>query len=168
MTTVKLELNIGDTTRLVEFKITDSEVQMIAGAVTYSAEVSEPEPGFFTVILDGRVFRCLPERTASGETEVIVNGQRIPVAVRDQKRLRSGAGDAHQSGRATLTAPMPGKVVRILKAVGDEVESGQGVLVVEAMKMQNEVQSPKHGRVAELRVSEGQTVNAGEVMAVIE
>ena len=63
---------------------------------------------------------------------------------------------------------MPGKVVRILKAVGDEVESGQGVLVVEAMKMQNEVQSPKHGRVAELRVSEGQTVNAGEVMAVIE
>ncbi|MFN7944584.1 MAG: biotin/lipoyl-containing protein [Blastocatellia bacterium] len=166
---MKLELNINNTTRLVEFKITGSEVQMIADEATCSAQVSEPEPGFFTVILDGRVFRCLPERTASGETEIIVNGQRIPVTVRDQKRLRSGAHDAHKgSGKATLTAPMPGKVVRILKAVGDEVESGQGILVVEAMKMQNEVQSPKNGRVTELRVSEGQTVNAGEVMAVIE
>jgi biotin carboxyl carrier protein len=63
---------------------------------------------------------------------------------------------------------MPGKVVRLLCAVGDEVAANQGVLVVEAMKMQNEVQSPKAGRVIEIRVREGQTVNAGEVLAVVE
>ena len=65
-------------------------------------------------------------------------------------------------------APMPGKVVRLLCAAGDQVTAGQGVAVVEAMKMQNEVQSPKAGQVLELRVREGQTVNAGEVLAVIE
>jgi biotin carboxyl carrier protein len=63
---------------------------------------------------------------------------------------------------------MPGKVVRVLLNAGDEVAARQGVLVVEAMKMQNEVQSPKAGKIAEIKVSEGQTVNAGDVMAVIE
>jgi biotin carboxyl carrier protein len=63
---------------------------------------------------------------------------------------------------------MPGKVVRLLAAVGDEVTEGQGILVVEAMKMQNEVQAPKAGNVTDLKVAEGQTVNAGEVLAVIE
>jgi biotin carboxyl carrier protein len=63
---------------------------------------------------------------------------------------------------------MPGKVVRVLLNAGDEVAARQGVLVVEAMKMQNEVQSPKAGKIAEIKVSEGQTVNAGEVLVVIE
>ena len=101
--------------------------------------------------------------------EVIVNGQRIPVTLQDPKRLRHGAGAEGQAGgRATLTSPMPGKVVRLLAAVGDEVAEGQGVLVVEAMKMQNEVQAPKAGKVAAISVSEGQTVNAGESLAIIE
>jgi biotin carboxyl carrier protein len=63
---------------------------------------------------------------------------------------------------------MPCKVVRALLNAGDEVAARQGVLVVEAMKMQNEVQSPKAGKIAEIKVSEGQTVNAGDVLAVIE
>ena len=63
---------------------------------------------------------------------------------------------------------MPGKVVRVLLNAGDEVAARQGVLVVEAMKMQNEVQSPKAGKISEIKVSEGQTVNAGDVLAVIE
>jgi biotin carboxyl carrier protein len=63
---------------------------------------------------------------------------------------------------------MPGKVVRVLVSAGDEVAANQGVLIVEAMKMQNEVLSPKAGKVADIRVTEGQTVNAGETLAVIE
>ncbi|HSB13592.1 MAG TPA: acetyl-CoA carboxylase biotin carboxyl carrier protein subunit, partial [Bryobacteraceae bacterium] len=65
-------------------------------------------------------------------------------------------------------APMPGKVVRVLAAEGDLVEAGQGLLVVEAMKMQNEVKAPKAGRVAALAAREGGTVAAGDVLAVIE
>jgi beta-lactamase regulating signal transducer with metallopeptidase domain/uncharacterized membrane protein YkoI len=79
---------------------------------------------------------------------------------------RNATGEV-ADGRAVLIASTPGKVVRILLQVGDGVEAQQGVLVVEAMKMQNEVSSPKAGRVAEMRVREGQTVNAGEVLAVI-
>lgn len=132
------------------------------------AQIGQPEPGFFTVVLNDRVFRCLLNELPNGQTEIIVNGQRVTVAVHDKKHLRGQAGGAIAGGKATLTAPMPGKIVRVLCAIGDEVEAQQGLLVVEAMKMQNEVQSPKSGKVTELRVSEGQTVNAGEVLAVIE
>jgi biotin carboxyl carrier protein len=62
---------------------------------------------------------------------------------------------------------MPGKVVRLLVAAGDEVDVGQGLLVVEAMKMQNEIRSPKKGRVERLEVKEGQPVNAGEILCVV-
>ena len=63
---------------------------------------------------------------------------------------------------------MPGKVVRILKAVGDEVAKGDGVIVVEAMKMQNEMKSPKDGVIKEIRVAESDTVGAGDILVVIE
>ena len=71
-------------------------------------------------------------------------------------------------GRQNLVAPMPGKVIRVLVAQGDEVAVGQGVVVVEAMKMQNEIKSPKAGIVVEVRVTAGATVNANQVLAVVE
>ena len=71
-------------------------------------------------------------------------------------------------GRQNVTAPMPGKVVRLLVADGDSVQAGQGIAVVEAMKMQNEMKAPRSGRVAALAVHEGDTVGAGAVLAVIE
>jgi biotin carboxyl carrier protein len=63
---------------------------------------------------------------------------------------------------------MPGKVIRLLVKVGDEVEAGQGLVVVEAMKMQNEIRSPKKGKVERLQAKEGQPVNAGDVLAWVE
>jgi biotin carboxyl carrier protein len=70
-------------------------------------------------------------------------------------------------GRQQIVAPMPGKVVRVLVSAGDEVAAGQGLLVVEAMKMQNEIRSPKQGKVERFEVQEGQAVNAGEVLCVV-
>ena len=67
-----------------------------------------------------------------------------------------------------MSAPMPGKVVRILMRQGDEVEAGSGVLVVEAMKMQNEVKSPKKGTIQKILVGEGTAVNAGDVLAIVD
>jgi biotin carboxyl carrier protein len=72
------------------------------------------------------------------------------------------------SGPQKLNAPMPGKVVRILVAVGDEVKAGQGIIVMEAMNMQNEMKSPKDGKVQKILTSEGSTVNPGDTLAVIE
>jgi biotin carboxyl carrier protein len=166
---LKLELIIDGTPLEVEFKTSGDEVQLSLAGRTHVARLSEPEAGLFTVIINDRVYRCAPEISPAGAAEIVVNNRRFAAIVRDPKRLRSGPGSAGGSGgKATLTAPMPGKVVRVLKAVGDQVEAGQGVLVVEAMKMQNEVQSPKAGRVIELLVSEGQTVNAGATLAVID
>ncbi|MFN7926470.1 MAG: biotin/lipoyl-containing protein [Blastocatellia bacterium] len=166
---MKLHLTIQKKTIAAEYRQQTAKATLTLADQTHEAQFVETQPGLFTVILGGKVFYCALEKTPSGATEVIVNGQRIPVTIEDPKRLRHGAGAEGQAGgSATLTAPMPGKVVRLLAAVGDEVAEGQGVLVVEAMKMQNEVQAPRAGKVAVLNVIEGQTVNAGESLAVIE
>jgi biotin carboxyl carrier protein len=168
-TSVKLLLTINGQNLAADFSIRNEDVTLTLEANSYHAQLSEPEPGFFTVILANKVYLCALEKQPTGATEVIVNGQRFPVALQDPKRLSQNAGAAGQAGgRATLISPMPGKVVRVLQAVGAEVAEGQGILVVEAMKMQNEVQSPRAGKVAAINVTEGQTVNAGEMLATIE
>lgn len=135
----------------------------------YEAQLAIPEPGLAMVIVAGKVYSCALEKNPDGSSDVIVNGRRIPVFIQDPKRLSHGVGEGNQAGgRAILTSPMPGKIVRILLQPGDEVDEGQGVIVVEAMKMQNEVQSPKKGKIIELEVIEGQAVNAGEKLVVIE
>jgi biotin carboxyl carrier protein len=165
---MKIELEIDGQMIEGEFTLSGGAAQLSFGGATREAQVSEPEPGMFTVIINDRVYRCALEESPGGAVEVIVNGERIPVAARDKKHLRGQMGAAAASGQIKILAPMPGKVVRVLLNAGDEVAARQGVLVVEAMKMQNEVQSPKDGKIAEIKVSEGQTVNAGDVLAVIE
>ena len=166
---MKIELEIDGQIIEAEFALSGGAAQLSFNGKTREAQVSEPEPGMFTVIINDRVYRCALEESPSGAVEVIVNGKRIPVTARDKKHLRGQAGaGASASGQVKLLSPMPGKVVRALLKAGDEVAAHQGVMVVEAMKMQNEVQSPKAGKIAEIKVSEGQTVNAGETLAVIE
>ncbi|MGH9843048.1 MAG: biotin/lipoyl-containing protein [Blastocatellia bacterium] len=166
---MRLQLEIDGQTIEAEFSADNGNAQLKLDGRAHEAQVSEPEPGIYTVLLDNRVYACLLDRSPAGATEVVVNGTRHVVAARDRKRLRGNAGGAAGAGgRAVLLAPMPGKIVRVLCKAGDEVAANQGLLVVEAMKMQNEVQSPKAGKVAEIKVAEGQTVNAGETLAVIE
>jgi biotin carboxyl carrier protein len=166
---MKLELEIDGQMLEVDFTLADNAAQLTIGDISHQAQVREPEPGLFLILLNNRVYRCALEKLPNGSAEVIVNGRRIPVAVRDKKHLRGGAGaNAGAAGAVTLSSPMPGKIVRVLLNAGDEVNAHQGVLIVEAMKMQNEVQSPRAGKIAEIKVAEGQTVNAGAPLAVIE
>jgi biotin carboxyl carrier protein len=166
---MKLELEIDGQRIEVEFTFVDGVAKLNFAEVSHEAQVTEPEPGQFTVLINNRIYRCALEQSPNGDTEVIVNGRRVPVAARDKKHLRGGAGGAAgATGRVVLSSPMPGKIVRVMLSAGDEVTAHQGVMIVEAMKMQNEVQSPKAGKVAEIKVAEGQTVNAGEPLAVIE
>jgi biotin carboxyl carrier protein len=91
------------------------------------------------------------------------------VTVRDPRSLRARRRSATaEDGIKKITAPMPGKVVRILVAAGAEVEAGQSVLVIEAMKMQNELKSPKKGILRKITVSEGAAVEAGRILAEVE
>ena len=166
---MKLTLDLNGKQLEVEFASANGRAWLTFGDRRYEAEVSEPESRLFVVTIEGRVFRCAIDRAPGGATEVTVNGSRFAFAVRDRKHLRGNVvGAANAGARATLTASMPGKVVRVYCAVGDEVAVGQGVLVIEAMKMQNEIQTPRAGRVVDIRVRDGQTVNAGEVLAIVE
>ncbi|MFB3827288.1 MAG: biotin/lipoyl-containing protein [Bryobacteraceae bacterium] len=131
------------------------------------ADVRAAEPGVYTAILEGRSYEARVERTHSGAV-VFIDGHRFELEVRDPRRWDRRTGAAGLAGRQTVAAPMPGRVVRVLVRAGDAVEAGQGLLVVEAMKMQNEMRSPKAGRVVSIAAAEGATVAAGEALAIVE
>lgn len=96
-----------------------------------------------------------------------VDGREYQAHVTDPRSWRRARGAGVElEGRQQLVAPMPGKIVRVLASVGQQVSAGEGLLVIEAMKMQNEIRAPKSGTVEKL-AREGQTVNAGEVLAVV-
>jgi biotin carboxyl carrier protein len=137
----------------------------------YEFEVHESGPNGYLLISQGRVFNCRIEgRPESGrEIDVIVGTTVYAVTITDPKRLRSATpASAHGSDAARIVASMPGKVVRVMVEVGARVAAGEGIVVVEAMKMQNEMKSPKAGTVVALSVQAGATVNGGDVLAVIE
>jgi biotin carboxyl carrier protein len=104
---------------------------------------------------------------AAGEVLVILDGRTAAVRV-NGRRGRSADTVAQRDGDQPVTAPMPGRVVRVLVAAGDEVAAGQGLVVVEAMKMENELRAPKTGKVKDVNVSAGTSVDAGKVLVVIE
>ena len=117
--------------------------------------------------IGNRAYEVKCERVGN-DTHIWVGSMRYAAEVRDPRSLHGRARAADERGPKKLTAPMPGKVVRIMVAQGDEVEAGAGVLVVEAMKMQNEVKSPKKGTIQKIQVQEGAAVNAGDVLAIVE
>ncbi|QQS46975.1 MAG: biotin/lipoyl-binding protein [Acidobacteriota bacterium] len=165
---MKLEFEFDGRRAPAEFTLDGDEASLTIDGKTRRGVISEPEPGIYVVLLDDRVYRCTISKSAPGRIEVGVNDESFDVTVIDRKRYAGGSGGGMSHGRVSLTAPMPGKIVRLLIEAGEPVAAHQGVLIVEAMKMQNEVQSPKEGTVTEIRVSEGQTVSAGEVLAVID
>jgi biotin carboxyl carrier protein len=126
------------------------------------------QPDVLSILIDGKAWQIRRERLVSG-LQVWVGDHSYAAEVSDPRSLRhrQARGDAGKGPRH-LVAPMPGKVVRFLVAEKSAVEAGQGVVVVEAMKMQNEIKSPKKGTVLKLAVAEGEAVNAGDVLAIVE
>jgi biotin carboxyl carrier protein len=131
------------------------------------AHIEVPEPGVYSVLMDGRSYDASVEETRSGLV-VAIDGYRFEIEVRDPRRWSRQSAARGGEGVETVAAPMPGKVVRVLVSPGDAVEAGQGIAVVEAMKMQNEMRASRAGRVIAVLAKEGATVAAGEVLATIE
>jgi biotin carboxyl carrier protein len=125
-------------------------------------------PNVISLIIDGVAYEVKRELTPT-DTHIWVKSARFAAEVRDPRSLRSRRGKgAGTEGPQKLVAPMPGKIVRVLAHPGDAVEAGQGLIVIEAMKMQNELKSPKKGTVGQILAKEGATVTAGEVLAIVE
>jgi biotin carboxyl carrier protein len=168
---MKLTAEVDGEHHSVEVRREGARVFAEVGGRAYELEAQETEAGSRLLVLDGRVYECRVEAggAQSGASKVEVGGRAYEVALFDPRRLRAaGAGGAQNQGRAVVAATIPGKIVRVLVGEGARVEAGDGLVVVEAMKMQNELKSPKAGAVVELRARAGDTVNAGDVLVVVE
>ncbi len=127
-----------------------------------------PEPGVLSLIFEGQSFEFHRESTG-GDLHLVERESRYQVTVLDPRSFRGRkAVDAARGGPKNVRAPMPGRILRLLAAQGDAVEAGAPLLVIEAMKMQNEIRSPKKGTVRRLLAEAGATVSAGDVLAVVE
>lgn len=164
---MRVEIQIAGKSRSVELHREGSHIRAAIDGRVVEADALLVAPGVYSVLLNGRSFevRVTPQHDG---LHVHFAGEDYIAKVLDP-RSWPGREDAAASteGRQQILAPMPGKVVRLLVHAGDAIEAGHGVLVVEAMKMQNEIRSPKSGAIEKILVKEGQNVNAGEVLAII-
>jgi len=168
---MKLRAIVQDVELDVEIRREGGKIFANVDGREYQLEAHPSPSGVTLLAADGKVFDCRVEGQPASERTVIVfvGTNHYVVTLTDPKRLRGAASaSAHADGAARIVAPMPGKVVRVLVAEGASVEAGAGIIVVEAMKMQNEMKAPKAGIVATLNVEVGTTVNGGDVLAVIE
>ena len=153
----------------VEIDLTRTGANAIAVEIAgrkYTFDAKEVEPGVYWLNWNNRSFEVAVTQNSEGYI-VSVGGHWIPVEMVDARTALRRAAQ-HGDGIVEIRAPMPGKVVKVLVGEGSEVQPNQGILVVEAMKMQNEIKSPKKGVVKKLQVIEGTLVNSGDLLAVVE
>jgi len=167
---MKLIAHIGNTGHeltLGPLVSSSSECMFAVDSVEGKAEVEAIGPGAYSILVGTRSYEVKIEESGD-EFVVAVDGRRFEVAIEDPRRAGPRAERIDSVSSGDIVSPMPGKVVRVLVSAGDEVQPGQGLLVVEAMKMQNEIKAAVAGKIKTVHVSEGSAVAAGEVMVVIE
>lgn len=167
------EVDINGRTRSVSVERTRAgHYHLVVDGVAHEVDAARVGQFSLSLILDrdsgtSREVQVSPASTP-GEFFVTMDG-RVTTAGLDRRRTaRGGDGSGNADGEQAVLAPMPGRVVRVLVKPGDEVAAKQGVVVVEAMKMENELRSPKAGRVKDVAVAPGTSVEAGRVLVVIE
>ena len=135
----------------------------------YPVDLLRVDPSLYSLLIGGRSYEIDVLETEEALV-VLVDGQPFQVEIQEeqQRHLRAAAGKGEtKTGKRIVTAPMPGKVVKLLVKPGDAVQPGDGVVVVEAMKMENEVHTPVSGVVEKIYVAEGDSVNPDEVLVVV-
>ncbi len=164
---MKLQIEIDGKKRRAEMTQPGERPVWTIDGQRLEADATEVSPGIYSILISGKSFEVRMERSGAG-LRAIAGSREFRIVVADEREWRRDRGSAAEAeGRQKILAPMPGKIVRVLVKTGDAVQAGQGLLVVEAMKMQNEIRSPKTGTVDRLAVVEGQTVNAGEVVVIV-
>jgi biotin carboxyl carrier protein len=165
---MQYEVIIDGKTYRVELRRAPSGWRCRLDGREFAVDAALPRPDVLSILVAGQAYEIKRERTAA-DVHMVVGSTRYAAEVRDPRSLRSrraaaGLGEGPQK----LAAPMPGKIVRVLVPAKAAVEAGQGVLVIEAMKMQNELKSPKKGVVQQILTREGAAVAAGDVLAIVE
>jgi len=166
---VKYEVLLAGKTRIVELARQDGAWKVSLDGNIIDVNAVEVAPNTFSILLNGESHQIRIAPRPDGSLTVHTGLAEYHAEVIDPRSWRGRRhGALEAEGRQQIAAPMPGKVVRLLVKAGDAVEAGQGLLVVEAMKMQNEIRSPKSGKIEKLFATEGQAVNAGEVLLWVE
>jgi len=159
---------VGGKTHRLELERTEDGWNCRLDGTQVHVDAVLPRRDVLSLLVDGRAYEVKREQSAT-DLHLWVGSTRYGVELRDPRSLRSRKGSAlDEKGPRKIVAPMPGRVIRLLAAEQAEVEAGQGVLVVEAMKMQNEIKSPKKGIVKKIVTAAGAAVNAGDVLAIVE
>jgi len=160
---------VGGEEKVVEVVPRESGYRVTIGDRAIEVDAVHLQGLAVSLIVGTRSYRCDIEPGKDGKIAVLVNDTVHPLEILDERklRLRRASGKFSLEGPQRVDAPMPGKVTRVLVKVGDEVQEGQGLVVVEAMKMENELKSPKAGKVAELHAVEGAAVEAGAKLVVV-
>ncbi|HXY00162.1 MAG TPA: biotin/lipoyl-containing protein [Candidatus Limnocylindrales bacterium] len=159
----------GSKKRIVELEAHGGGYRALLDGQAVDADATLIAEGTVSVLLDGQSFVVHVTPSLDGKIKLQTGPHEYIAELQDPRAWRGRRhGVLEAEGRQQIAAPMPGKVIRVLVKVGDEVEAGQGLVVVEAMKMQNEIRSPKKGKVERLQAKEGQNVNAGEILAWVE
>jgi biotin carboxyl carrier protein len=170
---VKFEIQLdgpsGKKARIVELEPRGDCYRMTLDGHPIEADAIQVSPSVISILIDGQSFEIHATPLVDGKLKLQCGPHEFTADVMDPRAWRGRKhGGIEAEGCQQIIAPMPGKVVRLLVAAGDSVEAGQGLLVVEAMKMQNEIRSPKSGKVERLLAKEGQNVNAGDVLAWVD
>ncbi len=166
---MKLQAEVNGDKHEVEFVRNEGVVVATVDGRTYQIDASEPESSVFLLKIENAVNEATVSESAGNAFRVRLGTDEFDIKITDPKRLRGSAGsDGAGDDASEIKTAMPGKVVRIIATPGTEVKKGEPVIVVEAMKMQNEMKSPKDGVIKEIRFAEGATVNSGDILAVIE
>jgi len=165
---VRIEARIGGEHRALDFERQGDRFRGRIGGYEFEAEVIETSPFLLDIRLGSRVF-CVAYSLEGRRLLLDLGSREIEVEILDPLRPATGGSEARgMPGRREVVAAMSGKIVAVKVDVGDEVQCGQGLVVVEAMKMENEVESPKRGRVVAVEVVQGQTVEAGALLVAVE
>lgn len=136
---------------------------------TVHVDAVKSGPTVYSMIEDGKQFEALVDEKGAHGFDVLLGGRIFHLeAIDERTKLLAGSAHAVASGPQLVEAEMPGKVAQISAAVGDTVSEGQGVLVIEAMKMENEIPAPIEGTIREISVSEGDTVEAGTALFTVD
>jgi biotin carboxyl carrier protein len=166
---MKYDVLIEGNSHQVEMERTEKGFDCLVDGEAFSLDIVMTARDVLSILHNGHHYEAKREYSQLGETHIIVGSERFAAEVRDPRSLRSRRVAAGaDAGPAKIFAPMPGIVIRLLVHQGDEVEAGQGVAVVEAMKMQNELKSSKKGRVTKVAVKAGAAVNAGDLLVIVE
>lgn len=167
---MKLIAQINDEQHEVKINRDETKVFAEIDGNKYELEVSKPEENIYLFKDDGKVYEVFVSPSSNDDPKKVkVGTDDFEVGIIDPKRLRgASASGGSADGIVEIKTAMPGKVVKVLVDENQEVDSGDGVIIVEAMKMQNEMKSPKDGVIKEIRYNEGDTVNAGDVLVIIE